>query len=44
MPKEWRLESLTSEDYNRITRKSKTHYAMIEAVASKPRRSRKTPK
>lgn len=42
--KKWLLEFLISEDHNSITRKSKAHYAMIEAVASKPRRSRKTPK
>lgn len=35
------LEFLTSEDYNRITRKSKAHYAMIAAVAPKPRRPKK---
>lgn len=39
--KEWLLEFLTSEDYNSITRKSKGHYAMIAAVASKPRKARK---
>lgn len=44
VPKKRRLEFLISEDHNSITRKSKAHYAMIEAVASKPRRSRKTPK
>lgn len=44
VPKKRRLEFLTSEDYNSITRKSKTHYAMVAAVAPKPRRSRKTPK
>ena len=41
VPKEWLLEFLTSEDYNSITRKSKEHYAMIAAVAPKPRRARK---
>ena len=43
VPKEWLLEFLTSEDYNSITRKSKEHYAMIAAVAPKPRRPRKKP-
>ena len=43
VPKEWLLEFLTSEDYNSITRKSKEHYAMIAAVAPKPRKSRKKP-
>ena len=38
-----RLEFLTSKDYNSITRKSKEHYAMIAAVASKPRKPRKKP-
>ena len=32
MPKKRRLEFLISEDHNSITRKSKAHYAMIEAV------------
>lgn len=41
VPKEWLLEFLTSEDYNSITRKSKEHYAMIAAVAPKPRKPRK---
>ena len=41
VPKEWLLEFLTSEDYNSITRKSKAHYAMIAAVAPKPRKPRK---
>ena len=43
VPKEWLLEFLTSKDYNSITRKSKEHYAMIAAVASKPRKPRKKP-
>ena len=43
VPKEWLLEFLTSEDYNSITRKSKEHYAMIAAVAPKPRKPRKKP-
>ena len=43
VPKEWLLEFLTSEDYNSITRKSKEHYAMIAAVAPKPRKLRKKP-
>ena len=43
VPKEWLLEFLTSEDYNSITRKSKEHYAMIAAVASKPRKPKKKP-
>ena len=43
VPKEWLLELLTSEDYNSITRKSKEHYAMIAAVAPKPRKPRKKP-
>ena len=41
VPREWLLEFLTSEDYNSITRKSNEHYAMIAAVAPKPRRARK---
>ena len=43
VPKEWLLEFLTSEDYNSITRKSKAHYAIIAAVAPKPRKPRKKP-
>lgn len=35
VPKEWLLEFLTSEDYNSITRKSKAHYAMIQAMRTK---------
>ena len=38
VPKEWLLEFLISEDYNSITRKSKAHYAVIAAVAPKPRK------
>jgi len=29
---------LTSEDYNSITHKSREHYAIIAAVAQKPRK------
>lgn len=43
VPKTWLLDYLVSDDYNRITRKSKTHYAMIAAVAPKPRKPRKKP-
>ena len=41
VPKTWLLDYLVSDDYNRITRKIKTHYAMIEEVAPKPRRPKK---
>lgn len=41
VPKAWLLDFLTSEEYNNITRKSKKHYAMIGAVAPKPRSPRK---
>ena len=43
VPKVWLLDYLVSDDYNRITRKSGTHYAMIAAVAPKPRKPRKKP-
>ena len=43
VPNEWLLEFLTSKDNNSITRKSKEHYAIIAAVASKPRKPRKNP-
>ena len=32
VPKTWLLDYLVSDDYNRITRKSKTHYAMITEI------------
>ena len=41
VPKAWLMDFLTSEEYNNIIRKSKKHYAMIAAVAPKPRRHRK---
>lgn len=43
VPKTWLLDYLVSDEYNRITRKSGTHYAMIAAVAPKPRKPRKKP-
>lgn len=39
--KEWLLEFPTSEAYNSITRKSWGYYAMVAAVAPKPRRPKK---
>lgn len=35
VPKTWLLDVLTSEDYNRITRKSREHYAMIAAAGTR---------
>ena len=35
VPKTWLLGYLVSDEYNRITRKSKTHYAMIATLGTK---------
>ena len=34
VPKTWLLDYLVSDDYNRITRKSRKHYGMIQKVAN----------
>lgn len=37
VPKTWLLDYLVSDNYNRITRKSKTHYALISTLGTKSR-------
>jgi len=36
VPKTWLLDYLVSDDYNRITRKSRKHYGMIREISQKP--------